>query len=61
MYNEGLDAELVSMKYRIQDLIVNYFRKTNKLDLLEYKFFTDLDTLESLSYELNTQKEIKSN
>ena len=58
MYNEGLDAELVSMKYRIQDLIVNYFKKSNKLDLLEYKFITDLDTLESLSYELNTQKEI---
>ena len=58
MYNEGLDPELVSMKYRIQDLIVNYFKKSNKLDLLEYKFITDLDTLESLSYELNTQKEI---
>lgn len=58
MYNEGLDPELVSIKYRIQDLIVNYFKKSNKLDLLEYKFITDLDTLESLSYELNTQKEI---
>ena len=58
MYNEGLDPELVSLKYRIQDMIVNYFNKSNKLDLLEYKFITDLDTLETLSFELNTQKEI---
>ena len=58
MYNEGLDPDLVSMKYRMQDLVVNYFRKTNNLDLLEYKFITDLDELESLSYELNIQKEI---
>ena len=58
MFNEILDPELVSLKYRIQDMIVNYFKKTNKLDLLEYKFTTDLDSLESLSYEINTQKEI---
>ena len=58
MYNEGLDQDLVSKKFRIQDLVVNYFQKSYILDKLEYKFITDLDTLEELSYELNTQKEI---
>ena len=58
MYNGELDVELVSMKYRMQDLIVNYFKRTNILDTLEYKFITDLDSLELLSFELNTQKEI---
>ena len=58
MYNGELDVELVSMKYQMQDLIVNYFQRTNILDTLEYKFITDLDSLELLSFELNTQKEI---
>ena len=58
MYDDGLDPELVSLKYRMQDLLVNYFKKSNRLEYLEYKFLTDIDTLESLTFEVNTQKEI---
>ena len=49
---------MISKKYKIQDLVHNYFKKNKKLDYLEYKLITDIDELQSLNYEVNILKEI---
>ena len=58
MYGEKIDPEMISIKYKMQDLVHNYFKKNKKLDYLEYKLITDIDEIESLNYEVKTLKEI---
>jgi hypothetical protein len=58
MYEEKVDPEIISLKYKMQDLVHNYFKNNKKLDYLEYKLVTDIDQIESLNYEVNILKEI---
>ena len=58
MYEEKIDPEIISLKYKMQDLVHNYFKNNKKLDYLEYKLVTDIDQIESLNYEVNILKEI---
>ena len=58
MCDDEIDHELVSRKYKIKDKIHKYFKKNKILDLLEYKFTTDLDELDSLKYQANALKDI---
>ena len=58
MNEEKIDLEIINQKFKIQDLVHNYFKNYKKFDYLEYKIVTDIDEIESLNYEVNTLKEI---
>ena len=58
MFEEKIDPEIISIKYKMQDLVHNYFKNNKKLDYLEFKIISDLDEIESLNFEVNTLKEI---
>ena len=56
--NDKINREIISRKYKMKDLIYNYFKKNKTLEYLEYKIISDLDQLELINYEANTLKEI---
>ena len=58
MNEEKIDLEIINQKFKIQDLVHNYFKNYKIFDYLEYKIVTDIDEIESLNYEVNTLKEI---